>query len=375
MNIHIKYQAPAVGGSHVKLRVQSKPKEDGARPIDVVGRWGNSERVTTRRLTTALTPTGWQSELQDAAKEAIAMAEQEASGAPVAVQRTPVSRPNVNSTSHLGRQVAAAQAKIELRAQNRGISSKEKSYHLRWLSYCQAYCERTGVPLSMASAAAALLDHYKDRKLKSYKDATSTLKWVTAAINSGGEIPDHLLPLYRYEVGHRDIPADALICERLKSIADLEQRRLVYSIVCFGHRVSHIHFTQWSDMRPDGRVRFFSPKNRRRCVAVPIPFGDEQINLEGWQPESHDQLKCYDKKPSDSLRKLHVAEASRLSTLVSRHLGTTATALRHRWAIRAIQRNLFPNLTVMARACGSSAAMLEQTYSQELDIAMFADDE
>ncbi len=375
VNNQIKVSAPFVGGQPIRIRVSTKIRADGSRPIDALGRWSNSDKPTTRRLTTTLSPDSWQAELAEAAEEAIELAKQEASGLPISIQTKKIIRlePGVG---RLGRQLEAAAEKIRRRAENKGITDKELGYHLRWLGIVQAHCEQVGCSLSMAAAAQALLAHYsEDRSRKSYKNAVTCMAWVLASIGEPNDIADHLVPLYSYKPGIRDIPTDAQVCDRLKAISDPDEQKLVYSIVVYGHRLLQIHGSRWAERRKDGRLPYYSYKNGKRCVGYPIPFGDESIDLNGWVPPRHDQLACYDQRPTGELKKLHTAESAVLSALVSRHLGCTATDMRHRWGSVAIQRNIFPNLALMARSMGTSVGMLERTYIQELDSLLLADEE
>lgn len=374
VNQRIKRDAPLVGGKSIRIRVSARIRSDGSRPIDVLGHWGNASGPTTRRLTAVVTPGAWQQDLQTAGDEAIELARQEASGLPVSVQVRTIGQPKPAS-GQLGRQIQAAEQKIQLRQENRRITAKTTGYHLRWLHIVQAYCEETSTQLSMAAAAQALLAHYGgDRSRKSYANAISTMRWVLTGIGLPIDLADQLLPTYHYEPTIHELPSDQEFADRLMAIPDPADQKLIYSIVVYGHRIMQIHSCRWDQRKPDGRIPYYAYKTGRRCVGYPIPFADEQIDLSGWVPPRHEILKCYDKRPTGALKDLHDAESAVLSDLVFKHLGHRPTALRHRWGSVAIRRNIFPNLALIARCMGTSSQMLEATYAQELDSMLMGDD-
>ena len=126
----------------------------------------------------------------------------------------------------------------------------------------------------------------------------------------------------------------------------------------------HIYSSKWLhsyDTRT-GTVLYYSEKVNRECCAVPEYIDGFKIDLTGWIPPQFEELFSYGHM-TPSLEHRRNYKSNALSRLVRKHLGTTATDMRHRYAIAAIMNGR--DIADIADAMGTSQMLIGQTYSAE----------
>jgi hypothetical protein len=355
-------------GEPVKLKVRHKPLDDGSRAIDAVGFFDGGSKATCRSLGVSLTPGNYEIRLPEAIAALRRLVERSLLGEDT---RSPRGWGRAPLPTHgaLAVQMEEVRRHLTSRSVNLGrCRERQLKEQLRWMKICAERAEAEGRELSVGLGLRALRDFYGGVERPAYKKAVSIVCMACKHLGLPDRIPEDLMPRHRAEIPPRtDIPDDQVIAERLKAIQDPYQAQLVYSVVAYGRRVAEIYYANWPKLRPDGDLPVYSAKTGKRGMAWTVPFGDEQIDLQGFRPPRWDELKSIDKKPDNKKEALIKAEASSISRLIKNKLGCTATDLRHRWAIVCLTTPSYQEDAMeIASAMGTSIKMFEDHYVREM---------
>lgn len=355
-------------GQPIKLKVRHKAREDGSRPIDVLGRFEGAGKDVSRSTGIALTPGTYEIRLEEALQEAVRLAERARQGEDT---RSPRGwRSSLEpAEGQLARQLAEARAHLKSRSEHLGrCQPRQLKEQLRWLDVMGQYAQQQGQPLSMALCLKGLQTHYNGVHSSAYKKAFSVAQLICKKLDLPARFPDELTPRYQYDPTPRtNIPDDSVICQRLKEIADTYEAQLIYSVVAYGRRVAEIYCADWPRIAKNGDLPVYAPKNKKRGMSWPVPFGDEAISLQDFRPPQWDELQSVDERPSGEKALRIKRQADNISRLICKRLGCTATDLRHRWGNVCITSpNYQEDLMEIASAMLTSINMIEKTYAREL---------
>ncbi|MEA5474249.1 hypothetical protein VB716_08445 [Synechococcus sp. CCY9201] len=368
LNHALGHQGPFLRARPIRLKVRSRPLEDGSRPVDVFGHFDQLERVTSRATGVAITPGNFEIRLPEARAAAEALVSRALEGDDTHAPRGWTGR---MKPSHgiLARQVKDAKQFLIHRSDHLGrCRPRQLETQLRWLAICEARAQTLGRELSIRLCLEALREHYGGISGAPYKQACGILKKICERLGLPSVVPDDFVPRYRYEPQPRtDTPSDEEICCELKAVTDPDEARLIYSVVVYGRRVAEIYYADWPNLADDGDLAVFAAKNKKRATSWPMPFGDEQIDLQGFRPPRWDELASIDAVPDQTKADQIRIEASKISRLIPRRLGCTATDLRHRWGAACLtDPRIDEDAYEIAAAMLTSMAMLEKTYTREL---------
>ena len=355
-------------GQPVVLKVRSRPSADGSRAIDVFGLFDGAARVVSRSTGVSLTPGNYEVRIPEAIQEAKRLVELARSGQDTRSPRGWSPHVLLPPEGALKHQMQEVQRFLISRSENLGrCRERQLREQLRWMAICEQRALQERRELSMGLCLRALRDHYAGVDRSAYRKAASIVRLVCRHLQLPDQIPDELLPRHRPELPPRDIPPDDVICERLKAIADPYEAQLIYAVVVYGRRVAEVYYADWEALQPDGDLPVYASKNGKRGMSWPVPFGDEQISLEGFRPPLWDQLASVDRRPDPQKEKAINAQSCRITRLIQARLGCKATDLRHRWAIACLVDPRYQEDSMeIASAMCTSLYMLEQTYVREM---------
>ena len=381
LNKQLKLDGIQLNGDSVVLKARSRKSLDGAHPVDAVGLWNPASlKVSTRATDVAITETNYVLELPKAYDRLLELVAAAAKGVDTRQQRGGEGTeglPRAKFASALSGQLQELRRLIDERqnpnTRGRRCGPDQYERHIKHLRIIEGYLVQSKRGLSGDSVSTALLQHYEgDTGRKNYRDAIVLFEGLLKRMELPSAIPVGNEPTYRYVAPTREFPEDAVICERLKAIKDPYEQQLVYACVVYGRRNSELWSANWDQIGEDfpHTLPLFAPKNKLLGLSWQMPFGDEQINLKGFKPPRWNSLKHPGKAPTDLVLKAEIAkEASKLSELVRRHLGCTATDMRHRWGSEALTNpKCTASAEVIARGMCTSMGMLEKIYSRELDV-------
>lgn len=351
-----------------RLRVNPKVIKNRLHNIELDGRWRGAEKDTSRRLFTKLNEediTGSFERALSEAKELIIKGQigEDTRRNLETYDRKPLQR--LTLTQQAKREQALSF--VRTRAENKGYVDRVLNTQEDWIDLCFAHVTSNKQQISIDNFAQALLMKYGTRNRKVYKDAIYIMKRVCEELNEPSKLSHHLEPIYKYVPDLRELPTDTEIAERIDAIKNIEEKKLVYAITVYGHRILHIYGTQWNKFNvKNGRVPFWSTKNNKQGVAIPCPFDDLHVDLSDWTPEDYEDLFVWGETPNGNLARKRANKSTRLSNLVATRLGVTATDMRHRYCSRSLLTGIHKNASECAASVGSSAAMIEKTYSYEI---------
>lgn len=358
----------ALMGVPIKLKVRHKALDDGSRAIDVVGYFDGSAKEVTRATGMTLTPGTFEIRLPEAVDVAKQLVQRSLQGEDTRAPRG-WSRSTTPAHGALGRQMEEVRRYLTSRSENLGrCRPRQLKEQLRWMAICEERAEAEGRDLSMGVCLRALRDHYGGVDRPAYKKAAAIARLACCRLGLPDQMPDELMPRHRVEVEPRlAIPADEVICERLKAIEDAEEARIIYSVVVYGRRVAEIYYADWPNLRADGDLPVFAAKNGKRGMSWPVPFGDEQISLQGYRPPQWNALASIDRRPDPSKEAGIRLQSSRISRLIQRRLGCSATDLRHRWGSACLVDPRYEeDCMEIANAMLTSFQMFEDRYTREM---------
>lgn len=355
-------------GQPIKLKVRHKAREDGSRAIDVYGRFEGPQKDATRSTGIALTPGTYEIRLDEAMQEALQLVERARQGEDTRAPRgwRPSQEP---AGGLLARQLNDARAFLKSRSEHRRLCGpRQLKDQLRWLQVMGDYAQQQGQALSMATCLRGLAAHFGGVDSSTYRKATTVAQMICKKLDLPEKFPDELIPQYQYDPKPRiNIPKDSVISERLKNIQDPYEAQLIYSVVVYGRRISEIYYADWPNLAANGDLPVYAAKNKKRGMSWPIPFGDEDISLQGFRPPEWDELQSIDQRPTGEKARRIKAHADKISALIKKRLGCDATDLRHRWGIVCITSPDYQeDLIEIASALLTSITMLEKTYIREL---------
>jgi hypothetical protein len=284
-------------GEPVRLKVRHKPLEDGARAIDAVGLFDGGAKVTCRYTGVRLTPGTYEIRLVEAVDALKRLVELTMQGEDTRAAKG-WARVSMPSHGALAQQMQEVRRYLTSRSENLGrCRPRQLQEQLRWMAICEERAESEGRALSVGLGLRALRDFYGGVDRPAYKKAASIIRLACRHLGLPDVIPDELTPRHRPDVVPRDIPADEVICDRLKAIEDLDEARQIYAVVAYGRRVAEIYYADWQSLAPDGDLPVYAAKNGKRGMSWPVPFGDEVIDLHGFRPPLWEDLKSIDQRP------------------------------------------------------------------------------
>ena len=359
----------ALMGQPVRLKVRHKPLDDGSRAIDAYGLFDGAAKVTTRSTGISLTPGTYEVRLPEAVQQVRRLVEQTRLGEDTRAPRGWRNEQVLPAAGALARQMHEVRRVLTSRSENLGrCRPRQLKDQLRWMAICEQRAQQEGRELSMGLCLRALRDHYGGVDRSAYKKAVSIVRVVCQRLGLPDQLPEELTPRHRPSDVIRAIPSDALICERLKAIADPDEAREIYAVVAYGRRVAEIYYADWGDLRSNGYLMVYGSKTNKRGWSWPMPFGDEEIDLQGFRPRQWDALACVGKRPDPAREQQIRIQSSRISRLIQQRLGCSATDLRHRWGSVCLVDPRFArtSLDVIASAMCTSRNMLEKTYAREM---------
>lgn len=363
----LKQEGQALAGEPVRLKVRHRAQQDGSRPVDAVGFFDATTRVTTRYTGVTLSPGNYEIRLQEAEQKLRELVKQARQGLDTRIVRG-LSRSSIPAQGELARQMRDARNHLMSRSENlQRCRPRQLQQQLRWLAICEEWLMAQSRSMSVVGCLRALSEHYGGVESSSYKKASTIVRLVCRRLELPNDIPDELMPRHRYEPAVRAIPDDAQVCERLKGIEDPGEARLIYAVVVYGRRVAEIFYADWAKRKEDGDLPVFASKTGKRATSWPVPFGDEQIDLSRFRPPRWHELGCVDQKPDPQKARLIELESSRISRLIKTRLGCTATDLRHRWgSVCLVDPRYKEDAMEIAAAMLTSIGMLEKTYLREM---------
>lgn len=352
-----------------RLRINPKADKNRCHHIQLDGKWRGSEKETSRRLFTKLKEDDIQGSISRALTEAKELITKGQIGQDTRRNlETYDARPLQRATLSQAAQRDKALEFIGIRGENKHNGDRTMTRQEVWVDLCFAHIAKYKQRVSIDSFAEALLNHYGDRSRKSYKDAMFIMQSVCTHLQEPDKLSEALKPTYRYQVKpNRFIPDDNVIAERIDAIKDEEEKRLVYAIGVYGHRIMQIYSTLWDKLNPqNGWVPYWATKSNKECLGIPCPFGDLRVDLSGWKPENFEELFVYGERPSGKVAILRDQRSTVLSNLVTARLNLSATDLRHRYGSVSLLTGLHQNASECAHAMGNSAAVVEKTYAIEI---------
>ena len=354
-----------------RMRVKARPSESGHHAIDLDGLWRGNGKETSRRLHTPLRL----SRIQESFKRALDEAEQLIGLGQLGRD----TRRNLETYDRAALAFSPLAHKNDLkrakkyvldRGETKSLSKSSLQAQLRWVDLCFAWTAEESISMSLEASADALLSFYGDRKRKSYRNAFDIMKLVCQHLGQPTGVREDQKPAYVYQVVSRsNIPSDEVLWERINSIKDDDLKKHIYAITVYGHRIMQIYSTDWSTFdKETGYVSYWATKNNYGCCAVPCPFGDGNwIDLSDWRPKRYEELFVTNGRPDIELEQKWDLRSSELSRAVSKHLGVSATDMRHRYCSVSLMTGLHSAATCAA-AVGNSASMIERTYARELHL-------
>lgn len=379
LNKQLTIDEVVLNGSKVFLKVRARPNVEGLRPVDAVGLWDpTSSKVSTRACDVAVNEMNYARELPKAYDRLLELVAAAADGVDTRQQRVDSSAadlPRAKEATALAKQLHELRELIDERrspnTRGRRCGAEQYERHIKHLRIIEGYLVSHKRTLTGDSVSTALLHWAYDGNVsrKNYRDACILFEGLLKKMGLPCAIPKANQPTYKYVAPTRDFPEDGVICERLKAIKDPEEQKLVYACVVYGRRNSELWSANWDQLGDEAphTLPIFAPKNMKTGLSWQLPFGDEQIDLKGFKPPRWNSLKHLTKRPEGALKDEITKEAGKLSELVSRHLGCTATDMRHRWGSEALTNpKCTANSDVVARAMCTSVAMLERTYTMEM---------
>lgn len=354
-------------GQPVKLKVRHKPLEDGSRAVDALGFFDGGAKATCRYTGVQLTPGTYEIRLLEAVEAVKRLVERTLQGEDTRAEKG-WSRPSTPTHGALAQQMKEVRRYLTSRSENLGrCRPRQLKEQLRWLAICEERAEADGRELSIGLGLRALRDFYGGVDRPAYKKAAAILCLACRHLGLPDRIPEDLMPRHRPEVAPRVIPPDEVICERLKAIEDPEEARQIYAVVAYGRRVAEIYYADWPQLAPDGDLPVYASKNGKRGMSWPFPFGDEQIDLQGFRPPLWEELKSIDKRPDPQKEQAIRIQSSRISRLIKARLGCSATDLRHRWGSVCLTNPAYrEDAMEIAAAMLTSMAMFKDRYVREL---------
>lgn len=354
-------------GEPVKLKVRHKPLDDGSRAIDAIGCFDRAGKASCRATGVSLTAGNYEIRLPEAIAALRDLVELARRGEDT---RSPKGWSKVPLPSHgaLAKQMQQVRQHLISRSHNlRRCRPRQLKDQLRWIDICELRAEAEGREFSVGLGLRALRDFYGGVDRPAYKKAVSIVRLACRHLDLPDRVPDELMPRHRPEIESRKVPEDRVIAERIKAIKDPYEAQLIYAVVAYGRRVAEIYYADWPKLRPDGDLPVFAAKNGKMGMSWPVPFGDEQIDLQGFRPPCWDELQSVDKRPAPEKEALIRVQASRISRLIRSRLGCTATDLRHRWGIVCLTDPSYQEDAMeIAQAMLTSIHMLEKRYLREL---------
>ena len=150
-------------------------------------------------------------------------------------------------------------------------------------------------------------------------------------------------------------------------IKNKEDQQLLYAVIAYGKRNSEIYSLDWNNLKVSHASKLittYSPKNGKSGITWQIPFGDETIDLSDFRPPNWDELKCLSGQRKEETKAAVTRISNKISVLSREKLGCEPTDLRHRWACKALIKN---EVHAVSSAMGTSVAMLQKTYSREIN--------
>tara|TARA_B100000035_G_scaffold119634_1_gene101466 strand:- start:1188 stop:2366 length:1179 start_codon:yes stop_codon:yes gene_type:complete len=360
-----------LAGKRCRMRVKVRPSQSGHHAIDLDGLWRDSEKETSRRLHTPVRLSRIQDSFTKALDEAEELISQGQLGRDTRRNLETYDRQALAfSPLTLKNQLKKAKKFLIDRGETKSLSQSSLKSQMRWADMCFAWAAEESVNMSMEVCADALLAYYSNRKRKSYRNAFDTMRLVCQHLGEPLGVRENQKPAYVYQaVGRTNIPEDEVIWQRINAIKNEDLKKHIYAIAVYGHRIMQIYSTDWSTFdKETGYVNYWATKNNYGCCAVPCPFGkDKWIDLSGWRPDNYEELFVTNGRPTGEVAQMWELRSSALSRAVTKHLGISATDLRHRYCSVSLITGLHTAATCAA-AVGNSASMIERTYSRELHL-------
>ena len=181
------------------------------------------------------------------------------------------------------------------------------------------------------------------------------------------QMPNEVVPTYEGKPKDRLIPSDAILCKRFKAIKDPYEQKLLYACVAFGRRNREIYSMDYENIqKKDGITMLYVCSNKTKSNGITwcLPFGDEQVDLSGFEPPEWETLKTIDREADESLESMYATQSAKITELCKNHLGYYPYDLRHRWCCKAlIDGN---NEFHVAEAMGTSPEMIRKTYARQI---------
>ena len=370
LNKELKQSGYTLNDQPVRMKVRSRVSDDGSQMVDALGFWDStSTKPQVRSTGIGITAGSYEKQLPLALAKTKELIETCREGYDTKqTRKAPEPRITTKTGSRLSAQMEKARAFLNHRHTKRGTTVATLDRHLMALDRVESYINRTGKDLRLETAARAVLEHRGSITKKNYGDDIDILRAVCSHLEVSVALPLELDPTYKYEPGQRTYPSDETIAQRLMAIKDPYTKQLIYSVIGFGRRISEIWGMDWDGLMADGQITVEASKNRMVGGSWLVPFGDEQISLKGFKPPHWEELNYLGQgKPSKDQQEPIKREANRISQLVSRHLGCTATDMRHRWPVAVLTNPEYSaDPYSIAKAMCTSMQQLEKTYSREL---------
>ena len=117
------------------------------------------------------------------------------------------------------------------------------------------------------------------------------------------------------------------------------RQKLLYACVAFGRRNREIYSMDYDNIqKKDGitMMYVYSNKTKSNGITWCLPFGDEQVDLSGFEPPEWETLKTIDREADESLESMYATQSAKITELCKVHLGCYPYELRHRWCCKAL---------------------------------------
>ena len=128
------------------------------------------------------------------------------------------------------------------------------------------------------------------------------------------QLPNEVVPTCESKPKDRLIPSDAILCKRFKAIKDPYVQKLLYACVAFGRRNREIYSMDYDNIqKKDGitMMYVYSNKTKSNGITWCLPFGDEQVDLSGFEPPEWETLKTIDREADESLESMYAHSQQR----------------------------------------------------------------
>ena len=292
----------------------------------------------------------------------------------------------IPTSTPIGKQIAEAReivmkkgnpnATLKDGTKGRKCNQKQLNKHLAVISKIGQVLVDNKKSLSVESAARVLLQtNQRDGKYtieqvrasKLYKDELDIVKFACREMGLPMQMPNEVVPTWKSKPKDRLIPSDATLCKRFKAIKDPYEQKLLYACVAFGRRNREIYSMDYDNIqKKDGitMMYVYSNKTKSNGITWCLPFGDEQVDLSGFEPPEWETLKTIDHEADESLESMYATQSAKITELCKDRLGCYPCDLRHRWCCKAlIDGN---NEFHVAEAMGTSPEMIRKTYARQI---------